>query len=57
MSNARDLDINTAYASLAGTRKHAFVSATSPSAVRDIAQICYQLAGSKRTFAPDHSCQ
>ena len=50
MSNARDLDINTAYASLAGTRKHAFVSATSPSAVRDIAQICYQLAGSKEDF-------
>ena len=50
MSNARDLDINTAYACLAGTRKHAFVSATSPSAVRDIAQICYQLAGSKEDF-------
>ena len=50
MSNARDLDINTAYACLAGTRKHAFVSASSPSAVRDIAQICYQLAGSKEDF-------
>ena len=50
MENTRDLDINTAYACLAGTCKHVFVSASSPSSVRDIARICYQLAGSKEAF-------
>ncbi len=50
MSEARDLDINTAYACLAGTRKHALVSASSPATVRDIASICYHLAGSKEAF-------
>jgi len=50
MPDTRHLDVNTAYACLAGTRKHAFVSASSPASVRDIAQICYQLAGSKDAF-------
>ena len=50
MPDTRHLDVNTAYACLAGTRKHAFVSASSPANVRDIAQICYQLAGSKDAF-------
>ena len=46
----RHLDVNTAYACLAGTRKHVFISASSPASVRDIAQMCYQLAGSKDAF-------
>jgi trimethylamine--corrinoid protein Co-methyltransferase len=50
MPDMRHLDVNTAYACLAGTRKHAFISATAPASVRDIAQICYQLAGSKDAF-------
>ena len=50
MPDTRHLDVNTAYACLAGTRKHVFVSASSPASVRDIAQICYQLAGSKDAF-------
>jgi len=50
MPDMRHLDVNTAYACLAGTRKHAFISASTPASVRDIAQICYQLAGSKDAF-------
>ena len=50
MTDMRHLDVNTAYACLAGTRKHAFISASTPASVRDIAQICYQLAGSKDAF-------
>jgi len=50
MPDQRHLDINTAYASLAGTRKHVIVSAGTPENVRDIARICYQLAGSEEDF-------
>ena len=50
MPDQRHLDINTAYASLAGTRKHVIVSAATPENVRDIARICYQLAGSEEDF-------
>ena len=50
MPDMRHLDVNTAYVCLAGTRKHAFISASSPASVRDIAKICYQLAGSKDAF-------
>ncbi len=50
MPDMRHLDVNTAFACLAGTRKHAFISASSPASVRDIAQICYQLAGSEDAF-------
>ena len=50
MPSAHDLDINTAFASLAGTSKHVMVSATSPTQVRDIAQICFSIAGSEKAF-------
>ena len=50
MPDQRHLDVNTAYASLAGTRKHVIVSAGTPENVRDIARICYQLAGSEEAF-------
>ncbi|WP_406648267.1 trimethylamine methyltransferase family protein [Aliisedimentitalea scapharcae] len=44
------LDINTAYACLVGTSKHVMVSAATPQAVRDIAEMCWIIAGSRRTF-------
>ena len=50
MVDARRLDVNTAFASLAGTQKHVFTSASNCQSVRDIASICYQLAGSKEAF-------
>ena len=50
MPDLRHLDVNTAYASLAGTAKHVFVSASTAASVQDIAAICYQLAGSEQAF-------
>ena len=50
MADIRRLDVNTAYASLMGTQKHVFTSANNGQSVRDIATICYQLAGSKAAF-------
>ena len=50
ISDARQLDLNTAFACFAGTTKHVFTSASSPSAVKDITTICYQIAGSKSAF-------
>ena len=50
MPDARLLDVNTAFACLAGTAKHVFTSASSPESVRDIATICYQIAGSETAF-------
>ncbi len=50
MPDRLHLDVNTAYACLAGTRKHVFISASAPASVRELAQICYQLAGSKDAF-------
>ena len=50
MADIRRLDVNTAYASLMGTEKHVFTSASNGQSVRDIATICYQLAGSKAAF-------
>ena len=50
MPDARHLDVNTVFACFAGTAKHVFTSASSPEAVRDIATICYQIAGSKTAF-------
>jgi len=47
------LDINTAYASLAGCRKHAMVSATSVASVSAIAEMCSAIAGTKSQFT-DH---
>ena len=50
MPDARHLDVNTAFACLAGTAKHVFTSASSPATVKDIANICYQIAGSEAAF-------
>jgi trimethylamine--corrinoid protein Co-methyltransferase len=50
MPGTRDLDVNTAFASLAGTGKHVMVSASHPDHVVDIAQMCYKLAGSEAAF-------
>ena len=41
---ANDLEINTAFASLSGTKKHVIVAATSKYEVREIASMCYILA-------------
>ena len=50
MPTPRDLDINTAYAALAGTAKHVMVSASNAAHVDDIAQICALVAGSDTAF-------
>ncbi len=44
------LDINTAYACLAGTAKHVCVSACNGDNAREIARMCYSLAGSRQAF-------
>jgi len=50
MPDSLTLDINTAYASLAGSRKHVMVSATTPESVTAIANLCFAIAGSKERF-------
>ena len=50
MPSTHDLDVNTAFVSLAGTTKHVMVSASHPVHVSDIAQICYAIAGSEDAF-------
>lgn len=44
------LDINTAYASLAGTAKHVCTSAALPEHVPLIAEMCFAIAGSRDAF-------
>ena len=44
------LDLNTAYASLAGTTKHVIASASHPDHVPAIAALCYTIAGSEQAF-------
>lgn len=46
----RSLDINTAYAVLAGTTKHVCMSCSEPTYMRDIADICYAVAGDEKVF-------
>lgn len=46
-----DLDINTTFASLLGTKKHVMVSATSAESVVNIAKICHIIAGSEEKFS------
>jgi trimethylamine--corrinoid protein Co-methyltransferase len=46
----RLMDINTAYACLMGTSKHVSVSVSDPSHVKDIASLCYSLAGGEAAF-------
>ena len=50
MATPRDLDINTAYAALAGTSKHVMTSASDAAHVRDLAEMCFLLAGSAEAF-------
>lgn len=50
MPTPEALDVNTAYASLAGTVKHVFTSASSPDHVRSIAHMCSTIAGSSEAF-------
>jgi trimethylamine--corrinoid protein Co-methyltransferase len=50
MPSTFDLDINTAFASLAGTAKHVMVSASSAAHVGAIAEMCFSVAGSAETF-------
>ncbi len=53
---ARDLEIddlisvNTAYACLMGTKKHVIVSANSRDQVKQIAKLCFLIAGSKEKY-------
>jgi len=44
------MELNTAWACLAGTGKHVMVSASSPHAVDEIAALVYMLAGSEAAF-------
>ena len=50
MPDLKALDINTAYACLAGTRKHALGAASLAVHVREIAAMCYLIAGSREAF-------
>ena len=50
MESERALDLNTAFAALAGTRKHVMVSASDPAHVQDIAEMCFTIAGSAEAF-------
>ncbi len=44
------MDLNTAYACLAGTSKHVSISITEPQNVGAIADLCYSLAGGETAF-------
>ncbi len=50
MPDLHSLDINTAYACLAGTTKHVFTSASLAEHVEEIAEMCFILAGSREAF-------
>jgi trimethylamine--corrinoid protein Co-methyltransferase len=57
MPTAEALEVNTAFACLAGTAKHVCVSASSPRHVELIASMCHMVAGSKEAFlSAGHSC-
>ena len=51
IDNSLDLDINTAFASLIGTKKHVIVSATTSESVKNIAKLCHIIAGSEEKFS------
>ncbi|WP_299284451.1 trimethylamine methyltransferase family protein [uncultured Tateyamaria sp.] len=44
------MDLNTAYACLAGTSKHVSISITEPENVQAVADLCYAIAGSEAAF-------
>ena len=50
MPDDRLLDLNTAYACLKGTAKHVCVSASSGDHVKQIAEMCFTVAGSAEAF-------
>ena len=50
MPDLLSLDINTAYACLAGTAKHVFCAASKAEHVEEIAEMCYLVAGSRQAF-------
>ncbi len=50
MPDPQSLEINTAFACLAGTSKHVCVSASSPAHVEQIAAMCHMVAGSEAAF-------
>jgi trimethylamine--corrinoid protein Co-methyltransferase len=50
MPDLHSLDINTAYACLAGTGKHVFTSASLAAHVEEIAEMCFTIAGSREAF-------
>ncbi len=51
MPDGLSLDLNTAYASIAGTAKHVLTSAAAASHVGEIARLCFAIAGSEAAFA------
>lgn len=50
MPDVLALEVNTAFASLAGTSKHVCVSASTPAHVERIARMCHTVAGSEQAF-------
>ena len=50
MPDVRLLDLNTAYACVAGTRKHVISAATEAGNIEEIAKMCYAIAGSQEAF-------
>ena len=44
------MDLNTAYACLAGTSKHVSISITEPENVQLVADLCYRIAGGEAAF-------
>jgi trimethylamine--corrinoid protein Co-methyltransferase len=50
MPDVVSLEVNTAFACLAGTTKHVCVSASSPAHVELIARMCHTVAGSEQAF-------
>lgn len=50
MPDARALDLNTAFAALAGTARHVMVSASAPAHLGDIAALCAAVAGGAEAF-------
>lgn len=50
LPDARLLDLNTAYASIKGTAKHILTSASAAAHVREIADLCFAVAGSREAF-------
>ncbi len=50
MPDALSLDVNTAYACLAGTSKHILTSVSTGANVQAVSDICFTLAGSEQAF-------